>query len=56
MSDEKEKKIKMTVQILRQLDETSLLLVLNGASVLAARQWLERQSVRKQSRKIRLKT
>ncbi len=38
MSDEKEKKIKMTVQILRQLDETSLLLVLNGASVLAARQ------------------
>ena len=38
MSDEKEKQIKMTVQILRQLDETSLLLVLNGASVLAARQ------------------
>lgn len=38
MKDEKEKKIEKTVQILRQLDETSLLLVLNGANLLAARQ------------------
>ena len=38
MSEEKEKKIEKTVQILRQLDETSLLLVVNGANLLAARQ------------------
>lgn len=38
MKDEKEKKIEKTVQILRQLDETSLLLVVNGANLLAARQ------------------
>lgn len=38
MKDDKEKKIEKTVQILRQLDETSLLLVVHGANLLAARQ------------------
>lgn len=38
MEDNKEKKIEKTVQILKQLDETSLLLVMSSASVLAARQ------------------
>ncbi|MBD5509938.1 MAG: hypothetical protein HDR08_01560 [Lachnospiraceae bacterium] len=38
MSDEKEKRIRKVVQILSQLDETSLLLVVHGANLLAARQ------------------
>lgn len=38
MSEEKEKRIEKMVQILKQLDETSLLLVVNGANLLAARQ------------------
>lgn len=38
MNDDKEKKIEKTVQILKQLDETSLLLVVHGANLLAARQ------------------
>ena len=43
MSEEKEKKIEKMVQILRQLDETSLLLVVNGANLLAARQEIVKQ-------------
>ncbi|MBD5479465.1 MAG: hypothetical protein HDR14_09265 [Lachnospiraceae bacterium] len=38
MKDDKEKKIEKTVEILNQLDETSLILVLHGANLLAARQ------------------
>ncbi|MDE5802152.1 MAG: hypothetical protein K2I22_04445 [Lachnospiraceae bacterium] len=43
MSEKKEKKIEKIVQILRQLDETSLLLVVNGANLLAARQEMEKK-------------
>lgn len=38
MKDDKEKKIEKTVQILKQLDEASLILVLHGANLLATRQ------------------
>ncbi len=41
MSKEKQREIKETVNILKQLDWNSLLLIKNGAEILKARQDLE---------------
>ena len=41
MSEEKKKEIKETVEVLKQLDKNSLLLIKSGAEMLKARQQLE---------------
>lgn len=41
MSDERKKEIRETVEVLKQLDKNSLLLIKSGAEMLKARQQLE---------------
>lgn len=43
MNEEKKANIEKTVQLLSQLDEKSLLLIVSGAKLLAARQEMEVQ-------------